>query len=121
MSILTVFIPTLPPGLNQTYKTGKGNFYKSSEAKEWQAQASLIIGAEAGHQNWVDDSKFYEIELFIQNSRHDTDAFIKLVMDTLTQKLGFDDKRIKKIISEKITSTEKGLTIRLSPYEQKNS
>ena len=119
MSILIVFIPMLPPGLNQTYKTGKGNFYKSSEAKEWQAQAALLIGAEAGHQNWVDDSKFYEVELTIQNSRHDTDAFIKLVIDTLAQKLGFDDKRIKKITSEKIVSKEKGITIRLTHYGEK--
>ncbi len=116
MAILTVFIPILPPGLNQTYKIGNGNFYKSYEAKRWQAQAALIIGEAAGYQNWIDDSKFYELELTIQNSNHDTDAYIKLVMDTLTKKLGFNDKRILKIVVEKIVANKKGINIRLRNY-----
>lgn len=114
MSSLKIWIPILPPGLNQTYKTGKGHFYKSEEAKSWENDAALIIGSEAG--DWVDDSEFYEINLTLQNSRHDVDAYTKLVTDCLCHKIGINDNRILKQCSEKIISDKKGIWIELKPY-----
>lgn len=111
--VLKVFLPILPPGINQTYLIGNKHLYKSEAARNWEAQAALIIGSEAASQGWEDDSDFYEIEIKLQNSNHDVDASVKLVIDCLTQKLGFDDKRILKQCSEKIQSNEKGILIEL--------
>lgn len=114
----TVFIPVFSPGLNQTYKTGRGRFYKSKEAKEWQAKAALIIGSAAAEQEWVDDSKYYEILIEFNHPRQDVDAPIKLIIDTVSQKLGFNDKKIKRQCSEDIKDlSESGVWITLQSYE----
>lgn len=115
-----VYIPNNPPGLNQTYKVGrrgrKSNLYKAEEAIDWAAKAALIIGSEAAISGWKDVSKYYSIYIRF-SSRHDVDAPIKLIIDTLTSKLGFNDNRIKKQCSEKINYKEKeGVWISLEPY-----
>ncbi len=98
-----VFIPVLPPGINATYKTTKqGGFYKSKAAKEWQAKAALIIGSQAAELDWKHESSHYSIEIFLYEWHGDVDACVKLVIDTVSQKLGFDDKLIVKQCSEKI-------------------
>ncbi len=113
----TVFIPVFSPGLNKTYKTGKGRFYKAKEIKEWQAQAALIIGSAAAEQEWKDDSEYYEIIIEFNNFRQDFDAPIKLITDTVALKLGFNDKRIMKGSIEKKVSEQDGVLIKLLPYE----
>jgi Holliday junction resolvase RusA-like endonuclease len=116
--ILKIFLPNLPPGINQTYLIGNKHLYKSEKARDWENQASLIIGSEAAVQDWVDDSDFYEVDIKLQNSNHDVDAYTKLVIDCLTQKLGFNDNRILKQCSEKIKADEKGVWIELKPVSE---
>lgn len=118
---MKIYIPICPPGINETYKVGKsgnkGHLYKSARANKWAEDAGLIIGAEAGKQEWKDTSKYYSIYIRFSNFRQDVDAPIKLVIDTVTAKLGFDDKRIVKQCSEKINYKEKeGVWISLEPY-----
>lgn len=111
MSNLKIWVPLIPPGINETYKTGQGHFYKSEKAKSWETDAALIIGSQAASQEWIDDSKFYEIEMIIQNSNYDVDSSIKLTIDCLCNKLGINDNRILKQCSEKVQSEEKGIWI----------
>lgn len=117
MSNLKIWIPLLPPSLNETYgvvnRAGKGDLYKNESALIWQTGAALIIGSEAAQQNWVDDSKFYGIKVTLQNSRTDVDASIKLIIDTIATKLGFNDNRILEQSSRKIKSEEKGVWVEL--------
>lgn len=117
MSYLRIWVPILPPGINQSYgvvnRQGKGDMYKTQDALIWQAGAALIIGSEAAQQNWMDDSKFYEIKITLYNSRHDVDANLKIVLDTVAEKLGFNDKKIVEQSSKKIQSNEKGILIEL--------
>lgn len=116
----SIFIPLNPPGLNGTYQissaSGKAHMFKSSEANLWATQAALLIGAKAGEVDWKDDSQFYEISIKFTNLRQDSDAPIKLIIDTLSQKLGFNDKRIMKQCSEKVEGEIKGVLIELKPY-----
>src|SRR3972149_8241758 len=91
---LEVFVPGPIVGLNQTYKTGRGRFYKSAEATSWASAAALIIGAEAGEASWFDGGADFSLSLTLSRIRHDIDAPLKLVQDVLADKLGFDDERV---------------------------
>jgi Holliday junction resolvase RusA-like endonuclease len=105
LSILKITIKSCPPGINATYGVNTQSHkkvYKSDQAVAWQNGAALIIGSEAGKQDWKDDSKYYEIEIIFQHPRLDVDAPVKLVIDTVATKLGFNDGRIIKQSSEKI-------------------
>jgi len=75
-------IPSLPPGINATYKTTKkGGFYKSKDASEWQEKSALIIGSHAAIEEWQDNSEFYKIHIEIRGGQADVDASVKLVID----------------------------------------
>lgn len=41
----------LPPSLNRTYKTGRGNFYKSPEARAWEVEAGYTLNRIQGLPN----------------------------------------------------------------------
>lgn len=104
MSILKITIDSMPPGINNTYGVnpyGKKKIFKQDVALAWAEGAAHYIGVAAAHQNWTDDSKYYEIEITFQHPKLDVDAPIKLIIDTVAQKLGFDDFRIIKQSSQK--------------------
>lgn len=111
-----------PPGINETYKIGKNKktdkrfFYKSEVATAWAADAALQIGAQAGLQNWEDISDYYQISIIFTNFNLDVDAPLKLCLDVLSQKLGFNDNRIMKASIEKIISIKDEIIIDLEPY-----
>lgn len=113
---MEIFIPLLPPGLNATYRISGSRLYKSEEATAWENDAALIIGSEAARQEWADNSEFYQIEIKFSNWRQDVDAPVKLILDCISQKLGFNDKRIMKQCSEKVNLKEPGVLITLEPY-----
>ena len=113
---MRIDIPGSIVGVNQTYKRGKNSFYKSTEAKNWQLGASHIIGSISGVTGWEDNSDFYQL-IIIHKSQHDIDAPVKLAIDTLCLKLGFNDKRILDLHLTKVMGNEieEGLTMILLP------
>jgi len=110
MSILKIEIPSLPPGMNRTYNysaSTSNRVFLSNEATLWADKAALIIGAEAGWQNWeYDKDAKYSLIIKWGGGKHDVDAHIKLAQDTLTRKLGFNDKQIVTVVSTKIKSED---------------
>lgn len=121
--ILKVWIPLLPPSSNMTYQitshSGKAQMYKSEEANNWAAGAALIIGSEAGIFDWKDEYAFYDIEIIFSKIKCDVDGPVKLVIDVISQKLGFNDNRIKKQSSEKDDLGSPGVWIILEPHKEK--
>lgn len=119
MSILKIEIPALPPGMNRTYNYNASNsnrVFLSNEATLWADKAALIIGAEAGWQNWeYDKDAQYSLIIKWGGGRHDVDAHIKLAQDTLTRKLDFDDKQIITVVSTKIESKDEIIILVLTP------
>lgn len=115
MDSLSVWIPVLPPGKNATYGYGKMRVYLSDEASSWAEKAALIIGAAAGEQGFiVQDSDEYAILIYTYGSDLDVDAPVALVIDTVSRKLGFDDRRIYRQGSWIFRNTkEKGIRILL--------
>jgi len=101
------WIPLLPPGINRTYGKGRGRVYLTHEARAWSKGAALVIGAEAGRIGWEDYGGDYEIQITMYGSRLDVDAPIKLIIDTVTRKLGFDDSRVIMQSSKTVRDTDK--------------
>jgi len=102
-----VTIPALPPGANRTYqpvsKSSKAGLILTDEARRWDNDAALIIGSVAGQFDFEPDpAAEYEIIIRWWGSRHDTDAHLKLIQDTITRKLGFDDRQIKTCIIQRL-------------------
>jgi Holliday junction resolvase RusA-like endonuclease len=113
-----VFIEVLPPGINRTYAstvnptTGKSRIYKSGDARDWARQAALVIGSQAALMDFEPDGE-YNLYVEVHNSRMDIDAPLKLIQDTVTEKLGFDDRHIQEVEIKKIKSDKKGVLIKL--------
>lgn len=124
MGTLIVKIDSCPPGINQTYgikgDRGKGQkgLYKTPEATNWATKASYIIGNAAGNQGWEDQSKYYSIEIIFSHPLLDVDAPIKLIIDTVAQKLNFSDRRIVEQSSRKIVDDKESVTIILRDADQ---
>lgn len=99
-----VLIPFLPPGINAQYTRHKytGQVILTTKARKWKQDAALVIGARVGLLGWEVEDGLYDIEILVGGSRADADAYEKTVVDTVTQKLGFDDRRIRKAASEKM-------------------
>jgi len=120
---LNIFIPGKCPGFNDTYKVGKGRggkcrMYIAPKVKEWINKASLIVGAAAAEQEWGFKECLYEFELRFSNQKQDVDAPLKLLIDMVTRKLGFDDKYIKKATIDRLSKEESdmiGIWITLKP------
>lgn len=110
--ILEVFIPILPPGINRDYAVGwHGKMHKTNEAKAWSSSAALLIGAKAGQIGWEDHGGEFEIEVFCSQMPHDIDAPMKLIIDTVSLKLRFDDKRVRSQSSRREDLGDKGIMI----------
>ncbi len=119
---LVIFIPVSPPGINQQYKigrrAGRASFYMSQRSREWADKAALIIGSEASRQGWLSAFSHYRIKISLAKTyRFDLDAPIKLVIDTISRKLGFNDKCVDLIICERAASLEEGVQILLEGVE----
>ena len=117
-----LFIPVLPPGINQTYKVSKfGGFYKSEAAKSWEREVRQHFELALDEQGFSDSSDYYQVEITWAGSRHDADAFMKITIDTLAFELGINDNRILDKHITKLTGiSEKGILLELRPYEQTN-
>lgn len=93
-----VFIPILPPGVNETYgvnRSHKRPVFKKAEAVQWQDGAAKAIGAAAGEQGFIfGPEDTFAVRLEFHKSNYDVDAGVKITIDTLAQKLGFNDNRI---------------------------
>ena len=113
------WIPLLPPGINRTYGKGRGRVYLTHEARAWSKGAALVIGAEAGKIGWKDYGGEYEIQITMYGSRLDVDAPVKLILDTVTRKLGFDDSHVIMQSSKTVRDTDKeGVMIVLKGMEK---
>ena len=111
-----VYIPTLPPSTNMAYKCGKGRFYKTTECKDWQAQAALPIGAKHNKNPYDWTKKFLACSLFFFDKSvltWDIDGRIKPVLDCLSAKLGFDDRYIVKFDELEQLKGPSGILIKL--------
>jgi len=116
MNTFEVYVPTLPPTTNMSYKSGKGRFYKTTESKNWQKQAALPIGAAHNRNphNWT--GKLLACSLFFFDNSVltcDIDGRIKPILDCVAAKLEFDDRYIVKFDNLEQLKGPPGVLIRI--------
>jgi hypothetical protein len=131
---LVVQIDALPPGINSQYGVGRGRardvsyltesddrkprVYLTPEAEKWAAQAALVIGAKSGETGWRQEFASYGLLTAFSGTTMDVDAPVRLVIDTVARKLGFDDRLIVEQASIRIKHEKKSLLIVLYPCEE---
>ena len=107
----------LPPGLNSTYKTGKGIFYSSAESKAWKEEALVHLNAFKNANHKIVGAIFHSGTKFGGNRKvplelhidfyfptlwkRDVDGGIKIVQDIVFKALNLNDNLVKRLIVEK--------------------
>lgn len=83
--------------------------YISKEGNDWAGKAALIIGAKHGQnpQEWKGKDLQVSFTFYgIHPLRWDVDGRIKLALDTLAIKLGFDDRNVWQVYAKKLKGPE---------------
>lgn len=116
---IRIWIPIVPPGVNATYGVNcksKQKVYKTPQAKQWEKAAIMPIRAAANSVGFVVNPKNDRliISIIIQGSKHDVDAPIKMIVDTVARTLGFDDKIVTNVHSSiDRENSERGVLIEI--------
>lgn len=102
---IKIWIPIVPPGVNQTYGVNcksKQKVYKTPAAKQWENDAIMPIRSAANSNDFRIDPKNdrLNISILMLGSGHDVDAPIKMIIDTVARVLGFDDKIVMHVSSD---------------------
>lgn len=79
--MIEVTLP-LPPPLNQTYKTGKGNFYKSDKVKAWITEAGWEIKKQLKKYKPIKKPTCLTMTVYYKREV-DIDAHLKSTLDLL--------------------------------------
>lgn len=87
---------SLPPPLNQTYRTVKGYVYKTRAARDWEQEADWAI-----RKSWkgkpMEGNVTMTVRLFLKRDR-DLDASLKLLFDLLEkQRVYKNDRQVKEL------------------------
>ena len=115
MDDLVVTIPVLPESTNVLLGiTRTGQVYKTHAARAWAEEAALIIGAANQGRDWSGYWLEVVFDIYMPNvAWRDVDNCIKLALDTLAAKLGFDDRYILSVCANKWWSEKKRMVIKL--------
>ena len=90
-----IFNLPIPTGVNATYKTGNGNFYKSEAAREWEKEALYqLMEQHVNTKPIVGLPVYIGLEFFFKRDR-DIDSCVKILLDLLQGRLYENDKQIE--------------------------
>ena len=91
MKSITITLP-LPPSINASYRVGNGRFYQSEEAKQWLADAYILL-----RQQWKEPPTKARIGLVIRwyfKREADISNRLKIVEDAMQRVIYENDKQI---------------------------
>jgi hypothetical protein len=113
MSIIEVWIPGRPPTINHQYAHTSHGHYLTAEAQAWiEAATWETIKARVayGHPTFAGD-----VRVLIEHSikAQDVDACGKLVLDTVSKALGFNDKIVVEMVIRRIKGPPLGVRVRV--------
>jgi len=99
-----------PFSTNRLWRIGKwGNWYKTREAKDWEDIVFLSLPRATSKRIQQMKKKSFGLKVAFYTSnvkRKDLDNMLKLFIDTLAKKYGFNDKQIHYIEAIKYESGE---------------
>lgn len=108
---LIVFIPGIPPSINHQYAHSSARHWLTADACSWinAATAETLLAARA--QQWQTPA-MGEFAVFIEHtaSRQDVDNCVKIVLDSVSKALGFNDRRVREIHIQRTTGPA-GVTV----------
>ncbi len=100
-SSLMLTLP-LPPTLNETYRMGKGHYYKSKETKEWQEMVGWEIKRHYKSLHRLTGPLYVGLSLYLKRDR-DIDSSTKGTLDSLEGLVYENDKQIVHLNVKKCT------------------
>lgn len=94
----------VPPSLNHLYATVKGHRTLSARGRSYKKDTGWIIKQEALQQAWEGGER-YSLTMrlwFKSRQRRDLSNTIKVLEDSLSEALGFDDTCIDRLVVERV-------------------
>ena len=86
-----IFTLPLPETTNSAYKSGKGHWYKSAKAQNWEEEAGWII-KRSWHRKPIINLVTLELVFYLKRDR-DIDGSIKPVLDLLQRLKVYENDR----------------------------
>jgi Holliday junction resolvase RusA-like endonuclease len=85
---------SLPPPLNQVYRFGKGKYYKTKEAKDWETEVLQIVKFTCKKHKTLTGNLYLSVFMYLIHDR-DIDSSLKTSLDALQRaQIYKDDKQI---------------------------
>ena len=119
-------IPMLPTSMNKLYGVNYRlhSIYLTNEARYWKSKAKLFIPSFSINQH----SKVYiNIDVmsdwYFKNGnikKQDVQNFVKVVVDAISEKCGFDDSRVWSFSANKYQSTEQCVWVSMGVLSEEN-
>lgn len=111
---MTFTLP-LPPSINATYRMGKGNFYKASTVKAWEAEAAWVMKTQLTWHGPLTGPVVVLITWYLKRDR-DVDAGMKVVLDLLqSQRVIENDNQVVMAPPVKLHDTQPRCVLQVFP------
>jgi Holliday junction resolvase RusA-like endonuclease len=117
-------VPFLPPSMNKIYGINfqKRSVYMMPEARTFKSQAKMCIGNFPTSKNdKLSLSLSVHTDWYFKNGnlrKADIQNLIKVVVDAVSERLGFDDAQVFSFSANKIQSTENYCTVTLEKQNE---
>ena len=95
----------LPTSINATYRSGNGHYWKSDEARIWEATAMFAYAKQAKQLKPVDGNVILEIKFFLKRDR-DIDSGLKILLDFLQGRFYENDRQVQELDVVKFVDKE---------------
>jgi Holliday junction resolvase RusA-like endonuclease len=86
----------LPTSINRTYRSGNGHYWKSDEARIWEAKAMYVYTKQAKNIKPVEGNVLLEIKFFLKRDR-DIDSGLKILLDFLQGRFYGNDRQVQEL------------------------
>lgn len=90
-----IVVPVQAVATNQTYRTGRGRFFKSPEAEAYRTRLQLAARQAMKGRQPFDDPVVVEIDFVFGSNRPDVDGPIKPTLDALEGHVYANDRQVR--------------------------
>jgi Holliday junction resolvase RusA-like endonuclease len=115
MNAFEVFLPGNPPNINHCYQhTKAGKHFLTAEAKAWIGAAANEVALAVRRQAWTTPATgTFDVLIEHTAKRQDVDGCAKIVLDTVSRALGFDDKLVRELTIRRVAGEPHGVGVRI--------
>lgn len=111
------FTLSMPPSINETYRTHGHFTYKTKQARDWETQAGWEMKSIYREKHDSEADVSITLDFYFKRER-DIDSGIKILLDFLQTKVYKNDRQVKRLIVNKYRDTEKPrVEIKIESYK----